>query len=179
MVKNILIYVIVLVVVALGIWLFIRKGNTQSALYSTSPSPTASASATPEMTATPVVTPTPVASPAGKVVKLADGLQYQDEVIGTGAAAKAGDTVTVQYVGTLTNGQQFDSSYARSQAFTFQLGVGQVIKGWDEGVAGMKAGGKRKLQIPPALGYGAQGAGNVIPPNATLLFEVELVSIGK
>jgi peptidylprolyl isomerase len=104
-------------------------------------------------------------------------LLVEDEVIGTGPAAKAGDTVTVHYTGWLTDGTKFDSSLDRAQPFTFVLGQQQVIAGWDQGVAGMKVGGKRRLTIPPDLGYGAQGAGGVIPPNATLVFEVELLQI--
>jgi peptidylprolyl isomerase len=106
------------------------------------------------------------------VVRLPDGLAYQDEVVGKGALPKTGDAVTVHYVGTLTDGKKFDSSRDRGQPFTFTIGEGQVIKGWDEGVATMHVGGRRKLIIPPALGYGAAGAGGVIPPNATLLFDV-------
>ncbi|OGN16974.1 MAG: peptidylprolyl isomerase [Candidatus Yanofskybacteria bacterium RIFCSPHIGHO2_02_FULL_50_12] len=105
------------------------------------------------------------------------GLQIQEIVIGQGKEAKAGDTLAVHYTGWLTNGQKFDSSVDRGQPFTFRLGAGEVISGWDQGVAGMKIGGKRKLIIPPALAYGSQGAGGVIPPNATLLFEVELLAI--
>ena len=101
-------------------------------------------------------------------------LKIEDEVVGTGAEAKKGDTVTVDYTGWLTNGTKFDSSKDRNQPFVFSLGAGQVIAGWDQGVVGMKVGGKRKLTIPPELGYGAQGAGGAIPPNATLVFEVEL-----
>ena len=104
------------------------------------------------------------------------GLKIQDEKVGTGAAVKSGDTVVINYTGTLTNGTKFDSSYDRGVPFTTQIGVGQVIKGWDEGVVGMKVGGKRKLTIPPSLGYGDQSTGN-IPPNSTLIFEVELVGI--
>ena len=107
----------------------------------------------------------------------ASGLAYQDAVVGTGATATAGQTVTVNYTGWLTNGTKFDSSKDRNQPFTFRLGAGEVIPGWDEGVAGMKVGGTRKLTIPPQLGYGARGAGGVIPPNATLVFEVELLSV--
>jgi FKBP-type peptidyl-prolyl cis-trans isomerase len=97
---------------------------------------------------------------------------------GTGAEAKAGDRVTVHYTGTLTDGTKFDSSRDRGQPFSFTLGRGQVIAGWDQGVAGMKVGGQRKLTIPPEEGYGARGSGNVIPPNATLEFDVEMVRIG-
>ncbi len=106
-----------------------------------------------------------------------DKLVSVDEVVGTGAEAKTGDSVSVHYVGTLPNGTEFDSSRKRNQPFKFTLGQGKVIKGWDQGVVGMKVGGKRKLTIPPSLGYGARGAPPVIPPNSTLVFEIELVSI--
>jgi peptidylprolyl isomerase len=105
------------------------------------------------------------------------GLRYQELQIGKGASPQRGQTAVVHYVGTLSNGQTFDSSYERNQPFRFRVGVGQVIKGWDEGIATMKVGGKRRLEIPPELGYGAQGAGGVIPPNATLYFDVELLAI--
>lgn len=106
------------------------------------------------------------------------GLKYDDLQEGTGAAAKAGDSVSVHYTGWLTDGTKFDSSHDRKSPFSFKLGAGRVIKGWDEGVAGMKVGGKRKLTIPSELGYGARGAGGVIPPNAELVFEVDLLKIG-
>ena len=110
--------------------------------------------------------------------KTASGLQYEDLTVGNGAEAKAGQTVEVDYTGWLyengKKGEKFDSSVDRHQTFKFPLGAGRVIKGWDEGVAGMKIGGKRNLIIPPELGYGTRGAPPVIPPNATLLFEVEL-----
>ena len=106
-----------------------------------------------------------------------DGLKYTDDQVGTGTEAQAGKTVSVHYTGWLLDGTKFDSSKDRNQPFSFPLGRGQVIKGWDEGVAGMKVGGKRTLVIPPDLGYGARGAGGVIPPNATLLFEVELLAV--
>jgi FKBP-type peptidyl-prolyl cis-trans isomerase FkpA len=105
------------------------------------------------------------------------GLQYEDLAEGAGAAAKSGDSVRVHYTGWLTDGTKFDSSLDRGNPFSFPLGGGRVIKGWDEGVAGMKVGGRRKLRIPPGLGYGARGAGGVIPPNAELIFEVELLEI--
>ena len=105
------------------------------------------------------------------------GLKYEELNEGAGAAAKAGDSVEVHYTGWLTDGTKFDSSLDRRSPFSFQLGAGRVIKGWDEGVAGMKVGGKRKLHITPALGYGSRGAGGVIPPNADLVFEVELLKI--
>lgn len=108
------------------------------------------------------------------------GLIIEDEVVGTGDVAVAGKTVTVHYSGTLTNGTIFDASRNRGdQGFSFALGAGQVIKGWDEGVAGMKVGGKRKLTIPSELAYGSQAVGGVIPANSTLIFEVELLSVGK
>jgi len=107
----------------------------------------------------------------------ASGLRYIDFGGGDGMAAKAGDHVSVHYTGTLEDGRKFDSSRDRNQPFAFHLGQGQVIKGWDEGVAGMQVGDKRRLIIPSDLGYGSRGAGGVIPPNATLLFEVELLGI--
>ena len=105
-------------------------------------------------------------------------LKIEDLEVGTGAKALPGKKVSVHYTGWLTDGKKFDSSVDRGRPFDFKLGAGQVIQGWDQGVAGMKVGGKRKLTIPPELGYGARGAGGVIPPNATLLFEVELLGIG-
>src|SRR5207237_10697303 len=103
---------------------------------------------------------------AKDVITTSSGLKNEDLVEGTGPAARSGDTVEVHYTGWLTDGKKFDSSLDRKQPFAFQLGAGRVIQGWDEGVAGMKVGGKRKLTIPPALGYGARGAGNTIPGNA-------------
>jgi FKBP-type peptidyl-prolyl cis-trans isomerase len=118
----------------------------------------------------------------GKMITTKSGLKYVDEKEGTGAEAKAGDKVSVHYTGTLASGKKFDSSRDRNEPFEFKLGAGAVIKGWDEGVAGMKVGGKRKLIIPPDLAYGKRGApdgrgGYAIPPDSELTFEVELLAI--
>jgi peptidylprolyl isomerase len=134
----------------------------------------------------PAVAPTLIAGttieqiPSGglSVIKTPSGLQYIDLVVGTGASPQTGQIVSVHYTGTLENGTKFDSSRDRGQPFKFKIGVGQVIKGWDEGVGSMKVGGQRQLIIPPHLGYGESGAGGVIPPNATLIFDVELLGIG-
>jgi FKBP-type peptidyl-prolyl cis-trans isomerase len=118
---------------------------------------------------------------ANQVIEMPNGLKYTDTEIGGGATATAGNKVSVHYTGWLSNngakGAKFDSSVDRAQPFQFTLGAHQVIAGWDEGVAGMKVGGKRTLIIPPELGYGARGAGGVIPPNATLIFDVELLGV--
>jgi len=113
----------------------------------------------------------------GEVLTTKSGLKYVDEKIGEGRTAKAGDTVLVHYTGTLKDGKKFDSSRDRDEPFKFDLGTGGVIKGWDEGVAGMKEGGKRKLIIPSELGYGKRGAGKTIPPDAELHFDIELLKI--
>src|SRR5215472_11902037 len=129
-----------------------------------------------------------VSAPVGRsdaadnqVTEMPDGLKYTDTKIGDGATAKAGNKVSVNYTGWLYNngakGAKFDSSLDRGQPFQFTLGAHQVISGWDEGVAGMKVGGKRTLIIPPELGYGARGAGGAIPPNATLIFDVDLLQV--
>jgi len=114
---------------------------------------------------------------AQQEVTLKSGLKYIDVEVGEGPAAVSGKDVTVHYTGTFPDGKKFDSSVDRNEPFAFKLGAGQVIKGWDEGVAGMRIGGKRKLYIPPALGYGKRGAGSVIPPDADLCFEVELLGV--
>lgn len=121
--------------------------------------------------------PSPATDNATDSAKNYPGFKVEDLKIGTGSAVKSGDKIKINYIGTLVDGKKFDSSYDRGQPFETQIGVGQVIKGWDLGVLGMKVGGKRKLTIPPELGYGEKGAGEVIPPNATLIFEVELVAI--
>jgi FKBP-type peptidyl-prolyl cis-trans isomerase len=127
----------------------------------------------------------PAASASGPTTVTGDGtstpsgLIYWDVVVGSGATAVSGSHVKVHYTGWLLSGEKFDSSRDRGEPFSFVLGVGQVIKGWDEGVAGMKVGGKRQLRIPPKLGYGEAGAGGAIPPNATLIFDVELLDVSK
>jgi FKBP-type peptidyl-prolyl cis-trans isomerase len=113
----------------------------------------------------------------GDGVKTASGLQYWDIKVGTGQVAKDGDHVKVHYTGWLTSGKKFDSSVDAHQPFELTLGKGEVIKGWDEGIAGMKVGGKRQLRIPPDLAYGAQGYPGAIPPNATLIFDVQLLAV--
>ncbi len=121
--------------------------------------------------------PSPGAGGSGNEVTTPSGLKYTDVKEGTGAQPRAGQTAVVHYTGWLLDGTKFDSSKDRGQPFSFPLGQGRVIRGWDEGVATMKVGGVRKLTIPPDLGYGARGAGGVIPPNATLTFEVELLDV--
>ena len=117
---------------------------------------------------------TPTTTTGGEA---ATSLKTEDTTVGSGAEAKTGNTVTVHYTGTLTDGSKFDSSLDHGQPFTFNLGAGQVIKGWDQGIVGMKVGGKRKLTIPPDMAYGPQGRPPVIPPNSTLLFDVELLNV--
>ena len=178
MAKNIVPLLIVLAVVFsafAGIFLLSnQKTQTPDINFNPTsiPSPT---SAIINTTVTPSDTVTPINMNDFKTTST--GLKIHDEVMGSGNEVKAGDTVTVNYLGTLENGTKFDSSYDRNTPFTTQIGVGQVIKGWDEGIVGMKVGGKRKLIIPSSLGYGAQGAGASIPPNSTLIFEVELLGV--
>lgn len=157
--KKYLFVIIFLVALAVsgGVYILVSKGNS---------SLKGSSLPTPNVFATMEPSPT-----------MDDGLKIEDEKVGTGIEAVSGKKVTVNYLGTLTNGTKFDSSYDRGVPFTFNLGAGEVIKGWDEGVAGMRVGGKRKLTIPSALGYGKSGAPPVIPPNATLIFEVELLKV--
>ena len=176
--KNIAPLLIVLVVIIIGILaiFFISNQKNQkidinlNAITST-PAPTSAIINTPQQVST------TSAESMDNFTTTPDGLKIQDETLGNGIEAKSGDTVTVNYVGMLENGTKFDSSYDKNAPFTTQIGVGLVIKGWDEGIVGMKVGGKRKLIIPPNLGYGQQGAGGTIPPNATLIFEVELLGV--
>ena len=125
--------------------------------------------AAPATKATKAAEPAPVVTPSG--------LKYWDLKVGTGAEAVKGKTVRVHYTGWLTNGKKFDSSLDRGEPFEFRIGAGQVIQGWEEGVAGMKVGGKRKLEIPPALAYGKESIAGLIPPNATLIFQIELLAV--
>lgn len=119
----------------------------------------------------------PVAPAAPAMVTLPSGLQYQDLRVGDGNIAETGLTVLVHYNGWLTNGRKFDSSVDRGQPYQFKLGAGRVIRGWDEGIPGMRIGGRRKLIVPASLGFGAQGSGSTIPPNATLVFEIDLLDL--
>ena len=160
--KNKIIYTLVLSLVAIMAWFFINKSmnvSNNSELDS-------------------LVKKDEVAAPNNDVwTKFDNGLEIQDVVVGSGAEAKNGDTVSAHYAGTLSDGKKFDSSYDRGEPFSFVLGGGMVIKGWDLGLLGMKVGGKRKLIIPPDLGYGSRDVGGgVIPPNSTLFFDVELVA---
>ena len=148
------ILIVVAVVIAAAVGVFMRSRSTSSGSGSG---------------------PTPV---SGAGTTTASGLQYWDITMGTGTEAAPGKDVQVHYTGWLADGQKFDSSVDRGEPFSFHLGAGQVIPGWDQGVAGMKVGGKRQLKIPPALGYGERGAGGVIPPNATLIFDVQLLGVG-
>lgn len=156
--------------------------TTQVSVASSSPAPVDTAnsptsSATPEASATPGAKPTPAPKPLGPAVKTKSGLKYEVFKKGKGEIAKNNQKVYVHYTGVLENGTKFDSSLDRGEPIDFILGTGAVIKGWDEGVAGMKVGEKRKLTIPPDLAYGEAGAGGLIPPGATLIFDVELVKV--
>ena len=152
------------------------KSTSSNAPESTKSSTTATSTTTTTPTTTTGTTGGTDAT-AGKEITMPSGLKYVDMKVGDGTLAEPGMTAQVHYTGWLTDGTKFDSSVDRGQPFSFKLGAGQVIRGWDEGVKGMRVGGKRKLTIPPDLGYGAAGAGGVIPPNATLVFDVELLGV--
>ncbi len=141
---------------------------------STTSTPSSTTPPAPQVATPPAPTEAPA---AGKEVTTPSGLKYQDLVVGNGPLAESGSQVTVHYTGWLTDGTKFDSSLDRNQPFPFTIGAGQVIPGWDEGVKGMRVGGKRKLTIPSDLAYGEAGRPPVIPPNATLVFDVELLSV--
>ena len=180
--KNLAPLLIIIVVVALGLAgiFFLSNQKIENSQISLTPTIYPSPTQTPTTNASTsaIITGQPATNGASmnNITTTADGLQIQDLTVGTGQEVKSGDTVTVNYLGTLTDGVKFDSSYDRNQPFSTQIGVGQVIKGWDEGIVGMKVGGKRKLIIPTTLGYGNQAAGS-IPANSTLVFEVELLSV--
>lgn len=157
---------LVLLIIAGVIFAFSGKNNKNEVLQTSTPSATIGTTEEPEST-----------DSASPIAMQTDKLIIQDEVVGTGAEAVAGKKVTVNYIGTLSDGTKFDSSYDRGTPFSFTLGAGEVIQGWDQGVSGMKVGGKRKLTIPSSLGYGASGIPGVIPGGATLIFEVELLSV--
>ncbi|MEK7600417.1 MAG: FKBP-type peptidyl-prolyl cis-trans isomerase [Patescibacteria group bacterium] len=163
--KTFFIFLVLILAVGTAAWLFSLKNDAPLEPMSTD---TPSASSTPGAD-------TPLVSP--QIRTLEGGLQVQDFVVGNGAEALPGMVVTAHYRGTLLNGTEFDSSYNRGQPFSFTLGAGEVIRGWDLGIAGMRVGGKRVLMIPSSLGYGARGAGDAIPPNADLRFEVELMGV--
>ncbi len=168
--KKYLVGIIILLVVTIGggaFYIYSRKNGIESS----SPLPTQKVFATIE------ATPEIEASNSGNIITMQDGLKIQDERVGSGTEAVSGKTITVNYIGTLNDGTKFDSSYDRGQPFSFTLGAGEVIRGWDEGVVGMKVGGKRKLIIPPDLGYGQNGVPGIIPGGSTLIFEVELLKV--
>jgi FKBP-type peptidyl-prolyl cis-trans isomerase len=150
-----------------------KKSETETATQETPPTDTTT---TPTDTAKTETTGQPTTATGGTNMDVTE-LKIEDVTVGSGVEAKTGKAVTVHYTGRLLDGTKFDSSHDRNSPFTFNLGAGEVIQGWDKGVAGMKIGGKRKLTIPSALGYGARGAGGVIPPNAGLVFDVELLGV--
>lgn len=182
MTKNLALGIFILIIVFVVAGLFIQQETSQkNPLGTSAPGATFSPIQNNTRPANPTSaaatqTPQQISSQSGNITTMPNGLQIEDLKIGTGSAARVGDTITVNYVGTLTNGTKFDSSIDRGTPFTTQIGVGQVIKGWDEGIPGMKVGGIRRLIVPPSLGYGPQAVGS-IPANSTLIFEVALLGI--
>lgn len=186
MVKNVFIGIFVVALIGVTVFLIYRR-NQAAGQVSLNPSPSESISPSVQpgdaaMTDVKKImnstSPLPAGGSSAPVRKLADGLEIQDTKVGTGPEAVAGKNVAVHYTGWLTDGTKFDSSLDRGQPFQFVIGKGMVIRGWDEGVAGMKVGGTRRLVIPSTLGYGAQGTpGGPIPPNATLVFEIQLLGV--
>lgn len=172
--KNAVILIFAALVILVGGIIFVMKNNSDQPITS-SPQPTDAGLTQPQESNAQPLAPVE-ATPTPQTYQDVTELQIQDLVVGTGKEATAGAEVSVHYTGVLTNGQKFDSSVDRGQPFSFPLGAGRVIAGWDQGVAGMKVGGKRKLIIPPSLGYGAAGTGP-IPGNATLVFDVELLDV--
>lgn len=179
--KNITSLVIILVIIIVifsGIFLLANNKGGNTADINLTPNFTANPTIVPTQ-ASAIITPTTQETPeatSSSTTTMPDGLQIQDITVGNGQEVKSGDEVIVNYIGTFQNGQKFDSSYDRNTPLDIQIGVGRVIKGWDEGVVGMKVGGKRKLIVPPELGYGSQDY-NGIPGNSTLIFEIELISV--
>src|SRR3989344_2283219 len=168
--KTIFAVTLVIIFVGVVVFIFYKKSNSFRDILQIGSSPT--------MSVAPLPTPTSIPPETNKITKMENGLQIEDLKVGTGDEAKAGDTISVNYSGSLENGTVFDASAKHGGPATFQIGVGQLIKGWDIGIPGMKIGGKRKLIVPPSLGYGSQNVGNgLIPPNSTLVFEVELLAI--
>lgn len=176
------IIIAIIIVVLIGVWLWKTPERAQAPIVTPDTSSMGQTQTT-QTSVTPVTTPTPANPPSktpGKIIstKTIDGMKIEVTKEGTGEPIKSGQTAVMLYAGKLTDGTVFDASVKHgNQPFEFSLGAGQVIKGWDEGILGMKVGEERTLTIPPELGYGATGAGNVIPPNATLVFDVTLVGI--
>ena len=171
--KSIFIFTILVVFVAITVWFVVQKNREADKNIEIS-NPTDAPISSP-------IGEQPVSEPfdsaQGKPIRYDNGLVVQDVVVGNGKIAENGDTLSAHYVGALEDGTVFDNSYDRGQPIQFVLGSGQLIQGWELGLVGMKERGKRRLVVPPELGYGAQGAGNTIPPNATLFFEIELVDV--
>lgn len=175
MTKSIFALTLVIVFFGVAAFVFYKKINNTNDTANLGVNSTTSPTLLPSPSPTRTLNPT---LESKQMIQMENGLKVQDLKVGTGPEAKAGDTISVNYVGALENGTVFDASSKHGGPATFQIGVGQLIKGWDEGIPGMKVGGKRKLVVPPLLGYGSQNVGNgLIPPNSTLVFEVELLAV--